>query len=122
MSFFNKFKKMSPPKSLQEDIFDSICDLLNTKVTFGAYQKDLGMETYVYLSSSSEISKQIIKDIRTCLEKYETRITITDVQPMPPKGDMYLGFMINCKIQKSSHTFQLAFQPQHKQFKRGGEP
>lgn len=118
MGFFNKFIKEGVKKSDHEEILDSICDLLNTKISFGAYQKDLGMNTYIYLSSNSTVSKQIIQDIKHCLEKYETRITILDIRPAPSKDALSLGFVIQCKIQKNPHAFHLAFQSQQKQFNK----
>ncbi len=117
MSFFNKFRKQGLQKTLSEDIFESVCDLLNTKISFGAYQKDLGMNVYIYLSSNNEISKQIIHDISTCLKKYETRIAITNIKSMPSRDALSLAFMIECNIQKKPYSFQLAFQHQQRQFK-----
>ena len=117
MGLLNQFRRKGEQKSLSEEVFESICDLLNTKISFGAYQKDLGMNAYVYLSSNNEVSKQIIQDIKTCLKKYETRISITDIRSLPSKDSLSLNFVIQCEIQKKNSSFQLAFQHQQRQFK-----
>lgn len=117
MGLLNQFRKKEEQKNLSEEIFESICDLLNTKISFGAYQKDLGMNVYVYLSSNNEVSKQIIQDIKSCLKKYETRISISNIKPVPNKDSFSLNFVIQCEIQKKPYSFQLAFQHQQRQFK-----
>jgi predicted component of type VI protein secretion system len=116
MGLFNQFRKKGSQKTLPEEIFESICDLLNTKISFGAYQKDLGVNVYVYLSSNNEISKQIIQDIKNCLTKYENRIQITHIKSVPNKDSFSLNFVIQCEIQKNPYSFQLAFQHQQRQF------
>ncbi|HNA62090.1 MAG TPA: GPW/gp25 family protein [Rhabdochlamydiaceae bacterium] len=116
MSFFNKFRKKEAQKNLHEDILESICDILNTKASFGNYDKTFGMNTYIYLSYNNRVTKQIIEDIENCLKKYETRIQITAIKSVPGKDLFSLGFLIQCKIQKNTHSFQLAFQTERRKF------
>lgn len=116
MSLLNKFRKNLPIKSFEEEIIDHICDLLNTKRTFGSYLKDYGLDSYIYLSSYNGIKKQIMLDIKNCLEKFETRIKILEIQPVPCKDLFLLSFIIKCRIQEKTHSLQLSFHQQKHQF------
>ena len=116
LSHFRPTEKRGTPT---EDIFEAICDLLNTKKTFGSYQRDFGLDTYVYLGSNKEITKQIIHDIKACIEKFERRITILDLQSTSSDNPFFLNFALHCKIEGKDHAFHLSFHHQKNFFKKG---
>jgi predicted component of type VI protein secretion system len=112
MSLLNKFRKNIKKTDLKEEIFEHICDLLNTKKTFGAIEKELGLDNYVYIGSNKEMNKKIISDIKFCLEKYESRIQVIDILSIPSQNHFSLSFLIKCKINNQSHSFQISFYQQ----------
>ncbi|MGH2612793.1 MAG: GPW/gp25 family protein [Rhabdochlamydiaceae bacterium] len=119
MSLLSHFRKGEKKRTEVEEIFESICDLLNTRRTFGSYQKDLGLDAYVYLSSNNELAKQIVQDIKDCIKKYEKRVIVHDVLPMSTDNIFLLSFVIKCKIRETDHSFHLSFHHQKKLFSEG---
>ena len=120
MSLLNKFRKNSP-KDLKETIFENICDILNTKKTFGASQPDFGLDSYTHMGSQQNIAQQIINEIKASLKKYENRIHIIDIKSIPNPDRFLLSFLIVCKIGIDSHSFQISFHNQKNSFNRGAE-
>ncbi len=68
MSFLSKFRKQKVNNDYKDEIFEHLCDLLNTKRGYGSYPRDLGLDSYIYLGSDRKIILQIIEDIKTCLK------------------------------------------------------
>ena len=119
MSLFSHFRKDKAKLSEIEEIFESICDLLNTKRTFGAYQRDLGLDTYMYLSSNHELAKQVVNDIKDCISRHEKRVVVYDVLSAPSNNIFLLSFVIKCKIKNIPHLFRLSFHHQTNFFSGG---
>jgi predicted component of type VI protein secretion system len=119
MSLLSHFRKGEKKKTEVEEIFEFICDLLNTRRSFGAYQKDLGLDTYVYLSSNNQIAGKIIQDIKDCINRYEKRVVVIDVLPVSNESNFLLSFIIKCKIKDKDHLFRLSFHQQKKFFSGG---
>ncbi len=115
MGLLNKFRKQDQ-KTLDEEILENITDLLNTKKTFGGYEEDLGLDSYFYASSSGQVIKHLMRDIKECLDKYEKRIQITDIQSIPSPNRFFLSFMIKCKIKSSAVSLHLSFHHQKNLF------
>jgi predicted component of type VI protein secretion system len=103
-------------KELKEEIIEHIYDLLNTKKMFGTYQKDFGLDNYVYIGTNKLINKQIIQDIKECLKKFEKRITLEEVTSLPNQDPFILSFLIHCKVENASHVFLISFHHQKKTF------
>lgn len=118
MSLLNKFRSLVAKKDLKDEIIEHICDLLNTKKGFGVYQEDFGIDSYAHVGSDKSINKKIIDDIKRCLEKFEKRIKIEDIEAIPSDNLFFLSFAIKCKIQNTSHTIQIAFHQQKKVFEK----
>lgn len=119
MGLLDKFRTHSHKKNIKEEIIEHINDLLNTKKTFGTYQKDFGLDNYVYISSNKQINKQIVQDIKECLKKFEKRIKIEDVISVPNHNPFFLSFFIQCKIEQASHVFVVSFHQHKKNFEQG---
>ncbi len=111
MSLLSKFRK-SVQTSIEEDILENVSDLLNTKKGFGAYQEDMGLDSYFYGGSNGQIIKQMMHDIKCCLDKYEKRIQLIDIQSVPSSNRFFLSFMLKCKIKASSVSLHLSFHHQ----------
>jgi predicted component of type VI protein secretion system len=122
MSLLNKFRPKEAKKNLKEEIFEHICDLLNTKKGYGSPREDFGLDNYVYLDSNNSINKKIIHDIKECLEKHEGRLKVHDVRSVPNPNPFFLSFVIDCNIENAPHSFQISFHHQKKSFDREIEP
>lgn len=116
MSILNKFRKDQPKSQAKDNIFEHLCDLLNTKRGFGSYPNDLGLDSYIYLGSDRKIILQIIEDVKSCFHKYEKRISSIEVIPKTSVGRFYLSFMIKCKIENKACSFHLSFHQQNKSY------
>src|SRR5215208_1745035 len=99
MSILSKFRQEKKKSDFRDNIFEHLCDLLNTKRGFGSYPKDLGLDSYVYLGSDRKIILQITEDVKTCFEKYEKRISHIEVIPITSESRFFLSFIIKCKIE-----------------------
>ena len=116
MSILGKFRQGQPKIHFKDNIFEHLCDLLNTKKGFGSYPKDLGLDSYIYLGSDKKIILQIISDVKSCFEKYEKRISHVEVIPQTSLGKFFLSFIIKCKIENKPSSFQLSFHQQNKSY------
>lgn len=116
MSILSKFRREKQKSHFRDNIFEHLCDLLNTKKGFGSYPKDLGLDSYIYLGSDRTIILQIIKDVKSCFEKYEKRISHVEVTPRASEGRFFLSFIIKCKIENKPCSFQLSFHQQNKSY------
>jgi predicted component of type VI protein secretion system len=114
MSILSKFRQDKQKSHFRENIFEHLCDLLNTKRGYGSYPKDLGHDSYIYLGSDRKIVLQIIQDVKNCFEKYEKRISHVEVIPKTSAGSFFLSFIIKCKIESKACSFSLCFQRQNK--------
>lgn len=115
MSLLSKFRTGSPP-SQEEEIVEHIADLLNTKKTFGAYDQNLGLDSYFYTGSAGEITKQLMRDITQCLSTFETRLRVIDISFLPSENSFQLAFVIKCQIGSSERQVRLSFHHQHRLF------
>jgi predicted component of type VI protein secretion system len=111
MGLLSAFRKKN--QSPEEDILEHICDLLNTKKTFSSYEKELGLDFYTYTGSSQELTKKISNDIRICLEQFEPRIHITEVQPTPALNRFFISFIIKFTFCNSKRKLRLSFHHQN---------
>jgi predicted component of type VI protein secretion system len=116
MSLLNKFRKPNERNSFQEQVLEHLCDLLNTKRGYGAYQKDLGLDSYIYLGTDKKVDKQIMSDIATCLQKYEKRISQIEVEQTKSEYAFMRAFIIKCRIEKIPLAFRLSFNQQKNSF------
>lgn len=119
MSLLNHFRKNREMWTEVEEIFESICDLLNTRRGYGAYQKDLGLDAYLNLSSNNQLAKQIVLDIKNCIGRYEKRVVVTEVLSVSNNNIFLLSFLIKCKVRDKSHEFHLSFNCQKNCFSGG---
>jgi predicted component of type VI protein secretion system len=118
MSLLNKFRANDAKKDLKEEIFEHICDLLNTKKGFGTFESDIGLDSYIYLGTGKTVNKKITDNIKECLEKYEKRLKIEEVITVPNTNPFFLSFVINCFIENAPHSFEISFHHQRQSFNR----
>jgi predicted component of type VI protein secretion system len=118
MSLLNKFRSIVAKKALTEEIIENICDLLNTKKGYGTFQKDLGIDSYIHPGTDNVLHKKIIEEIEQCITKYENRIQIEEILPLPNPSPFFYSFVIKCKIQRVSHDLRIAFHTQHRSFEK----
>ena len=116
MSLLSYFR--TNKKSVEEEIYESICDLLNTRKSFDSIQNDLGLDTYIYLSSDNQSIYQIIDDMKACINKYEKRVVLLNVKNIPSNTVFTLSFEITCTIKNKNHTFRFSFEQQKRLFIR----
>ncbi|MBA2368466.1 MAG: hypothetical protein H0V82_05520 [Candidatus Protochlamydia sp.] len=116
MTILSKFRPNQNKNSTRDNIFEHLCDLLNTKKGFGSYPKDLGLDSYIYLGSDRKIILQIIADVKSCFGKYEKRISHVEVIPKTSVGRFFLSFIIKCKIEHKAYSFHLSFHQQNKSY------
>lgn len=114
MSILSKFRQGK--NNVSDNVFEHLCDLLNTKKGFGSYSKDLGLDSYIYLGSDRKITLQIIKDVKNCFEKYEKRISHLEITPVTSQSRFLLNFIIKFKIENKACSFQLYFHQQNKSY------
>lgn len=117
MGLLSKFRKTEKRATLEEDVFEHLTDLLNTKKNLGCYPFDYGIDSYVYLGTDKNIALQLAADIKSGLEQFEKRVRDIDIQPVNSENSFLLAFKISCKIEKNSYSFQLSFHNQKNMFK-----
>ena len=108
MGLLNSFRTANNRPNLLQEVVEHVSDLLNTKKTFGSYSKDLGLSDCD--GSLQQIVKQLIEDMRRCLETFEPRIQVIDIQPSVTKKPFLLSFIIRFTLNRSAHAVHLSFQ------------
>lgn len=117
MGLIEKFRKKEKTKEVQEEVIEHLADFLNTKRNFGAYPKDYGIDSYIYIGSGNQTVLKIIADIKRGLEKYEKRIQDIEIAHIPTDNSLQFSFLITCKIQADALSFQLSFHHQKNFYK-----
>lgn len=79
MGLLNKFRNV-PIGDLKQEVAESIYHLLNTKQTFGAWQKDFGLDDYSYANKGDVIIQKMMEDIFSNIKKEERRFKIEKIR------------------------------------------
>ncbi len=79
MGFLNVFRT-KPVHSIKDEVISSLRHLFSTKQSYGAWQRELGLDDYSGANYSSEVLRQIEEDIALNIKTYEKRITLLRVE------------------------------------------
>ncbi|HUD01895.1 MAG TPA: GPW/gp25 family protein [Rhabdochlamydiaceae bacterium] len=110
MGLLNKFRKEGQKKSLEQEVADSLMSLFNTKQSFGAWQKGLGLQTYCSSKSRNDVIAEIVSDIKYNIDCFEKRIKLIDIQVIENKSISNLKLQINCHLGGRFHSFYVGFR------------
>jgi len=110
MGLLNKFRKDGHKKGLEKEVAYHLSALLNTKESFGAWQKGLGLQSYCSSKSRNDIIAEIVGDIKYNIECYEKRIKLIDIQVIDSKSIFNLRLQINCQLGGRFHSFYIGFK------------
>ena len=123
MGLLNKFRKEENKKSLQEEVVENLSRLFNTKATFGAWQKRMGLKSYAYNKSNLSVVNEIIDDIVYNIEIFERRIKVLGIQVVDNSSALTIRFQIDCMIGETFHSFYVGFnnfpEPMHVEVENG---
>lgn len=109
MGLLNKFRKEGSKKSMHEEVMQNVEYLLNTKATFGAWQKGMGLQSYAYNKSNLSVVNGIIDDIFYNIETYEKRIKVLGIEVIDNSSALKIRFQIDCLIGEKHHSFYVGF-------------
>jgi len=79
MGFLNVFRT-NPITSTRDEVFDSLRHLFSTKQSYGAWQKELGLDDFSGANYSPEVLKQIEENIALNMSTYEKRLTLRELE------------------------------------------
>lgn len=94
-------------KSLLEEVLDSITHILNTKPTFGAWGKDLGLEDFSGCNEAKERVKNIADSIVLNIKKYEKRLKVIDIKMSKFKGFSDFSFELQGELEGKVLVFDI---------------
>ncbi|GEM_PF-2263684 len=104
MGLLNAFRTQ-PITNLREEVIDSLRHLFSTKQTYGAWQKELGLDDYSGSNYSPETLKQIEEDIAQNIQIYEKRIDLELVEITTFKSYADFEVKVEGKIQGEKIVF-----------------
>lgn len=110
MGIFNKFRKESRKKSVEEEVAEHLSALLNTKEQYGAWQKGLGMGSYSSGKERADIIAEMARDLTFNIETFEKRVKIVSIEAIEDKNILNPRFQIHCKIGERFHSFYIGFK------------
>jgi predicted component of type VI protein secretion system len=110
MGLLNKFRKEGRKKGLEKEVADHLASLFNTKQSFGAWQKGLGLKSYCSSQSRNDVIAEIVADIKYNIDCFEKRIKLIDIQVMDNQSIFNLRFQINCQLGGRFHSFYVGFR------------
>lgn len=79
MGLLDAFRK-SPVRNKREEVVASLRHLLSTKQSYGAWQKELGLDDYSGANYSTDILRKIEEDVALNIAMYEKRFTVRHVE------------------------------------------
>ena len=110
MGLLNKFRKEGSKKDYQQEIVENLTAIFNTKQTFGAWQRGLGLKSYCNGKSRNDLIEEIVLDVKTNIEQFEKRVQLIDIKVVDNKGLFNLNLQINCRAGGQFHAFYLGFK------------
>ncbi len=110
MGLLNKFRNGENKRGLEEEVVGNLSSLLNTKATFGAWQKGMGLKSYACNKSNLTIVNEIIDDIVFNIEQYEKRMKVLAVRVVNNTSALTIRFQIDSVIGEEFHSFYLGFK------------
>lgn len=116
MGLLHQFQKSEMQLDVKQQVLSHLFDLLSTKRMFGAYQRDLGLDSYARAPASTALAHKMIKDIIHTIKTYEPRLEIDKIQQIPSESSFAIAFEMKCKIKSFDQSVVLSFQPQHPHF------
>ena len=104
IGLLNHFRNQ-PFKTTEEEVLHSLTCLLNTKKSFGAWQKELGLEDYSHGNNSNEILQKMAEDISTTIKTYEKRFKLESVQVSFFHSFSHFIFELNGELEREKKIF-----------------
>lgn len=109
MGLLNKFRKDISKKDYEKEVIDNLVALFNTKETYGAWQKGLGLKNYSHILYRNDLVKEIIADIKYNIEHFEKRVKLLDIQEIKDENPLTIRFQLRCQIGGKFHSFYIGF-------------
>ena len=121
MGLLAKFRKEGKI-SLEKEVADHLSALFNTKQSFGAWQKGLGMRNYCSGKSRTDIIEDIVADIRYNIVNFEKRVKLIEILAIDDKETWNLRFQIKCQLGARFHSYYIGFKQSHEPIEVEFEP
>jgi type VI secretion system lysozyme-like protein len=92
-------------------IIKNLNNLLTTKRGYGFFLQDFGLSDYHHLSACTEITAQIIEEIKQIITQFEPRIEVIEVVHIQNDAFERLSFAINCQVRSTNLPLNLLVDP-----------
>lgn len=112
LGLLNAFR-IQPIKTLQAEVLQSISCLLNTKQSFGAWQKELGLEDYSYAAKSAEILQKMAEDIAKTIQANEKRFKLQSVTVSYFHNASHFAFELLGELERKPQIFYIHITKNH---------
>lgn len=112
MGLFNKFIKNDTKKQTSEtiqDVVESINHILNTKKEYGSPLRDFGIRDLNEFNNRDGMVDIIIQEVIHCIECYEPRVQIINVEKMAETDMFKLPFRMDCVFRDSKQSLSMVF-------------
>lgn len=112
MGLLNSFR-VKPRESLLEEVLDSLTHILNTKQSFGAWEKDLGIEDFSGMNQSKKEIKKLGDTILSNIKKYERRLNVKSLQVSKFKSFSDFAFELEGELEGTERIFDIKISKKH---------
>lgn len=109
MGLLNKFRKRENKRDIEEEVIENLKELLNTKQSYGAWQRGLGLKNYANINSSIRTAEEIIHDIETNILLFEKRLKCIKISLLSNEKPLSLRLQLECLIGGKFHSFYIGF-------------
>lgn len=123
MALFKKFYFDIKSKTKDEEILsivENLNNILNTKKGYGAILDDFGIYDMNEYSSSDDISRKIIEEVKQNIEQYEPRLKFINMSVKKDDNLFRLFFEIECMVRESKKSLHMEFNPVFNNFHVAG--
>jgi type VI secretion system lysozyme-like protein len=113
MDFLRKLgNKSDGGRDLVHSIVDNLNHVLNSKRQFSYFLPDFGISDYNHLSSREDIAREIMREVRENIEKFESRIKMVSIVELKESPSVFrLSFRIDCIVKGNSRSLSMVFDP-----------
>jgi type VI secretion system lysozyme-like protein len=106
--------KMAParrrgPQPGLERVLRNLTNVLNSRRGYSSFLPDFGMRTLTEFGSRAAIATALMQDVRECIERYEPRLRLDDLQLDKEHNPLRVSLTLKCTLLDSPQELQISF-------------
>ena len=96
MGLLRRFSTQPPDSSgdtMIESIIRNLNNVLNSRRDYGSFLDDFGIDDLSHCTSRDALTTLLIDRVSACIERYEPRVELLELEPAPDSGAMRVSLI-----------------------------